>query len=47
MRIRALWLFPTLGLLFAASSLQAAPVHQWSKRFGDAATQTAYERGRQ
>jgi len=40
MRIRALWMFPAVGTLVASSLLQAAPVHQWSQRFGDATYQS-------
>jgi FlgD Ig-like domain len=36
MRTRALWFFPAVGFLLASSPLQAVPVHQWSKGFGDA-----------
>ena len=36
MRTRALLLLITVGTLFAPRSLQAAPIHQWSQRFGDA-----------
>ncbi len=35
MRTRAQWLLP-IGILLTYSLLQAAPVHQWSQRFGDA-----------
>lgn len=36
MRTRALWFFPAVWILLAPSLVQAIPVHQWSKRFGDA-----------
>jgi hypothetical protein len=38
MRARALLAFLAVGVLFGSSPLQADPVHQWSKRFGDSAS---------
>jgi hypothetical protein len=34
MRTRTIWLFPAVGILFTSHSLQAVPVHQWSKSLG-------------
>ena len=41
MRTRALWLFPAVGILLASTVLHAAPIHQWSQRFGDATYQSS------
>jgi len=37
--MRTLWLFPAVGILLASSPVQAALIHQWSKRFGFASDQ--------